>query len=165
MTMTKRRNGGTARRCGRRVGMLAVLMSGALGASARAQSPCEAPASVVVVNPSQVAMRSPDHATTILGGAEYLVTAYELQYYAEGAPSAFQTVTMPRDAWVLATGTTDCYTGTPTSWPLTPNTRYRAVLVARANPAAAVADSPPSEESNPFGRVTPPAAPALTRIR
>lgn len=128
-----------------------------------ASAQCDIPNTALTPNPTRIALTSVDHLTRPLDGTEFLITAYEVRYYQEGAPSPFQTLTIPRDQWSPVAGQTNCYTATPSSWPLTPNLRYRAVVIAKASPLFNTTDSDPSEESNPFGRAGRPQRP-VTRV-
>ena len=106
--------------------------------------PCT-PTTTLAVNPTTVEAELPDHTATVLGSTTPLVSSYELRYYAEGAPSPFQTLSLPKADWTLISG--NCYSARPSMFPLTLGIRYRAVLVAMG-PAG---NSAPSNETNPFG--------------
>lgn len=133
--------------------MLMVLACLTVGTAAAAQTaPCSAPVDQLVVNPTRLNLVSADHMTFVFGSTtEWLIASYEIRYYAEGATSPFQTFTYPRAALTPTGGVVNCYGIAQTSWPISPNVRYRAVAIAKTNPVANVADSLPSEESNPFG--------------
>lgn len=136
--------------------LLSLLTAPAL---ARAQSPCDAAPTTLVVAPTKLVAELPQHATLALDGVRPLVAEYVAEIRAEGAAAAVTTHVLPRAAWTLIAGTTACYETTFPSVPIAAGIRYVATLTARG---ADGLDSQPSDASNPFGW---PARPTVGRVR
>lgn len=132
-------------------------------------NPCTVPATDLALVSSPAAKliaQLPSHNTVLLGGTTPLTGGYELRYFFEGATAPFTTVAISKVAFTLVPSTPDCYEATVT-WPtpLTPNQRYRAVLIAKATSGLGLADSAASELSNPFGRPAgSPTSPAALQV-
>lgn len=135
--------------------VLCVLSLAAPSEVSAQTNPCAAPLPGLQVNPSVTYATLIDHETLVVGSTtEKLVASYTARVFEQSKNPAtdppFTTISIPRTAWSLVSGTTDCYRSTH-AYPVTPGIVFKADLVANANPLANVANSDPSAVTNPFG--------------
>lgn len=130
--------------------------------SALAQTnPCTAPApSGVNLSPSKFYVTLPEQTTLELDGVTPRVTDYQVAHFAQGANPATATpvvgpIAVPKNAFALVAGTTDCYLMTPIQPPVPVGGSAPLVTAIKSRRAAsatvAAAESAWSVISNPFG--------------
>lgn len=126
-------------------------------ARAEAQNPCTAPATDVQ-NPTTIAIQAPDLSLSTVAGVSFSALT-------RANNTILTNVTLPKTAFVLAPGTTDCWT-TPigiTTLFTKNGTMYE--LTARLTGASGAPDSATSPKSNGFSfSVPPPTAPTAVRV-
>lgn len=136
-----------------------VLVLLAAGQSA-AQSSCTTSGTAYAKNPTKVGIPDGQFALTNPDGSP-VVTSVSLLIARQATPTVVeQTVTIPRAAWTLETGTANCYVATLTlPAALAKSTGYLAVATLTGE-----GTSPGSPGSNPFFLAGAPNAPASIRL-
>ncbi len=133
-------------------------------------NPCTQPlpAGTIVSATSEIYATLPEHTASVSGVA--VVDEYDFGFFLIGvdpqAPGAAPVtkVTLPKSAWVLTTGTTNCYHAKPTELLAIPiNADQRGALKARRT-TSSPAESGWSAATNPFGRMAAPAVPTGARV-
>lgn len=120
-------------------------------------NPCTAP-NTAVQNPTAIALQAADLSLTT-------VTGVTISVLTRANSTVLTNVTLPKTAFTLAPGTTDCYTTPIAITPLFAKNGTVYELTARLNGATGTPDSPPSTASNTFSFTTPPpAAPTVVRV-
>ncbi len=141
---------------------LAVAFLLVTATAVQAQDPCAAPPPTgVVVNPTQVYLRLPaDHTSTVPGTTVPTVTNYTVTYFPQGSgptgTPAQGPITVPKTAFVLQSGTTDCYRSSIPATITVQGVTYVAYIrshrdaFTNAGSTYAAEDSPWAPASNPF---------------
>lgn len=126
-------------------------------ARAEAQNPCTA-AVTDVQNPTTIAIQAPDLSLSTVSGVSFSAIT-------RANNTILTTVTLPKNAFVPAPGTTGCWTTPIAITPLFQKNGTLYELSARLLGASGAPDSPTSPKSNGFSfSVPPPTAPTAVRV-
>jgi hypothetical protein len=136
--------------------LLAALLCCAARVDAQT-NPCTAP-NTTVQNPTAIAMQAADLTLATVTGVTFSAIT-------RANSTIVTNVVLPKTAFTLAPGTTDCWTTPINITPLFQKNGTLYELTARLNGATGTPDSPPSAASNGFSFTTPPpAAPTVVRV-
>jgi hypothetical protein len=120
-------------------------------------NPCTVPAADIQ-NPTTIAIQAPDLSLSTVGGVS-------VSAITRANNTVLTTVTLTKTAFVLAPGTTDCWTTPIAITPLFQKNGTLYEVTARLTGASGAPDSPPSTKSNGFSfTIPPPAAPTVVRV-
>jgi hypothetical protein len=140
----------------RRLSLLIILLLCAARADAQT-NPCTGPATDVQ-NPTRIAIQAPDLNLSTVSGVSFSAIT-------RANNTVLTTVTLAKNAFVLAPGTADCWTTPIAITPLFAKNGTMYELTARLTGASGAPDSPASTKSNGFSfSVPPPTAPTVVRV-
>lgn len=134
--------------------LIALLL---FAARAEAQNPCTAPLTDVQ-NGTTIAILAPDLSLSTVSGVTFSAIT-------RANNTVLTTVTLAKNAFVPAPGTTECWTTPVAITPLFQKNGTIYELTARLTGASGAPDSPTSPKSNGFSfSVPPPTAPTAVRV-